>query len=129
MAVTRLTPHALALRARAQRAQAVVFAPAGDPDDLPRLRRRFKEANLGELWDEPGAPEPGSPQASTGAGHPRASSFASKLSQAIGQKIGRKSRAAWERNRDERQRAFESKAPARYTRSGWRLRDTKYVPT
>ena len=127
MAITKLTARGRALIARSQRAQTVVFAPAGDPDDLPRLRRRFKEANSGELWDEPGGSKPRSPQASIRAQAAR--SFAATLSAAIQRKIGRKSASAWEANRDSRQRAFESKAPARYTQSGWRLRDTKYVPT
>ena len=130
MAITTVTARGKALLARRPQATQTIFPPH-DPDDIEGLRERYRKANGGgPLWDEPGGSKSRSPQAGIGAATPRASTFAATLSKAITAKIGRKSAAAWQSNRDARQRAFESKAPARFTQAGWRRRDTKYaVPT
>ena len=136
MPITTVTARGKALLARGsveppRRPQATqTIFPPHDPDDIEGLRERYRKANGGgPLWDERGS-KPRSPQASIGAATPRASTFAATLSKAIKSKIGRKSRAVWEANAQARQQAFEGKAPARFTASGWRRRDTKYaLPT
>ena len=71
----------------AGKAQRFAFPGGGDPDDLGRLRKQYKEANGGRpLWDEPD--EPG-PTAVTGfASAPQRPGFAQILDSCIERKLG-----------------------------------------
>lgn len=129
MPITTLTARARALR-RAARVGAQTVFPKGpdspDNDDIEGLREQYKRANkLEYLWDEPGGSRPRSPQASIRA--QAAHSFAASLSEAITQKLGRRSRAEWEANRDARQERFENKAARGFTEGGYVRRGTKYL--
>ena len=85
----------------AGKAQRFAFPGGGDPDDLDRLRKQYKQANGNQpLWDEP------TPTAVTvSASALQGSGFAQILNSCIEQKLGRRSAKNWRASALKRRRS------------------------